>query len=120
MRVFFLTYAYERGVAPDSGGFRKPWELARALQTLGHEVLVFYPALPGSVPLRQVPAERYLLYVGTVDRRKDYATLLQALLQLDQEISLVLAGTLIEGRTDFPQMVERLGLRDRVRFLGCP
>ncbi len=59
MRVFFLTYAYERGLAPDAGGFRKPWELAWALQNLGHEVLVFYPDLPGFAPLRQVPAQRY-------------------------------------------------------------
>jgi glycosyltransferase involved in cell wall biosynthesis len=62
--------------------------------------------------------ERYLLYVGTIDRRKDYATLLRALLRLDQPLSLVLAGTLIEGRTDFPALVERLGLGARVRFLG--
>lgn len=61
MRIFFLTYAYERGLLPDAGGFRKPWELAWALQTLGHEVLVFYPALPGFAPLRDVPAQPYRL-----------------------------------------------------------
>lgn len=62
--------------------------------------------------------EPYLLYVGTIDRRKDYATLLQALRELDPRISLVLAGTLIAGRTDFHKVVERLGLDARVRFLG--
>ncbi len=60
----------------------------------------------------------YLLYVGTIDRRKDYTTLLQALLQLDKRITVVLAGTVIAGRTDFPQQVERLGLQERVRVLG--
>lgn len=60
----------------------------------------------------------YLLYVGTIDRRKDYPALLQALLQLDPRITLVVAGTIIAGRTEFPQQVERLGLQDRVRYLG--
>jgi glycosyltransferase involved in cell wall biosynthesis len=60
----------------------------------------------------------YLLYVGTIDRRKDYSSLLHALLQIDRDIDLVLAGTLIEGRTDFPELVNRLGLNNRVRVLG--
>ncbi|MBI4011105.1 MAG: glycosyltransferase family 4 protein [Candidatus Rokubacteria bacterium] len=60
----------------------------------------------------------YLLYVGTIDRRKDHPTLLEALRRLDAPLTLALAGTLIRGRTDFPERVERLGLRDRVRVLG--
>jgi glycosyltransferase involved in cell wall biosynthesis len=60
----------------------------------------------------------YLLYVGTIDRRKDYPTLLRALLQLDSRVSLAVAGTVIEGRTDLPLQVERLGLKHRVRVLG--
>lgn len=62
--------------------------------------------------------ERYLLYVGTIDRRKDYPTLLRALHQLNTKIHLVIAGSLIRGRTDFLQLVERLGLTKRVRFMG--
>ena len=62
--------------------------------------------------------DRYLLYVGTIDRRKDYATLLQALHGIDAGIHLAVAGSVIAGRTDFPQMIERAGLRDRVRVLG--
>jgi len=60
----------------------------------------------------------YLLYVGTIDRRKDYSTLLHALLQIDRQIDLVLAGSIIEGRTDFNHLVSRLGLNNRVRVLG--
>ena len=60
----------------------------------------------------------YLLYVGTVDRRKDYRTLLGALSQLDPETVLVIAGTVIAGRTDFPETVAKLGLDRRVRVLG--
>lgn len=62
--------------------------------------------------------ERYVLYVGTIDRRKDYATLLTALGALDARVPLVVAGTIIRGRTDFEATVERLALRDRVRVLG--
>jgi glycosyltransferase involved in cell wall biosynthesis len=60
----------------------------------------------------------YVLYVGTIDRRKDYRTLLAAIGQLDGEIALVVAGTVIAGRTDFPETVARLGLERRVRVLG--
>ncbi len=59
MRWCFLTYAHETGVRPDCGGFRKLWELAWALQARGHQVRVFYPALSGSTPLREVPAQTY-------------------------------------------------------------
>ena len=61
---------------------------------------------------------RYLLYVGTIDRRKDYGTLLEALGHLEPRLHLVVAGTVIEGRTDFRERVARLGLGDRVRVLG--
>jgi glycosyltransferase involved in cell wall biosynthesis len=61
---------------------------------------------------------RYLLYVGTVDRRKDLGTLLTALDRLDRDVALVVAGTVIPGRTEFEADVHRLGLRPRVRVLG--
>jgi glycosyltransferase involved in cell wall biosynthesis len=77
-------------------------------------------AAPGAcdvVRRRHALPARYVLYVGTIDRRKDVGTLLQALARL-QDVSLVVAGTLIAGRTDFDGEVDRLGLRSRVRILG--
>src|SRR5687768_15710377 len=62
--------------------------------------------------------ERYVLYVGTIDRRKDLGTLLGALGLLDTRVSLVMAGTIIAGRTDLEAEVDRRGLRARVRGLG--
>lgn len=62
--------------------------------------------------------DQYILYVGTIDRRKDYRTLLQAFSCVTQPTILVLVGTLIKGRTDFPELVEHLGLAKRVRLLG--
>jgi glycosyltransferase involved in cell wall biosynthesis len=63
-------------------------------------------------------AERYVLYVGTIDRRKDYRTLLEAMGHLAPQIHLVIAGTLIAGRTDFFDIVAALGLGPRVKMLG--
>lgn len=59
MRVLFLSYAYEPGLVADAGGFRKLWELARALVALGGEATVLYPRLPGHRPLHPVPARAY-------------------------------------------------------------
>src|SRR5205809_897076 len=59
MRIFFLSYAHEAGLVADAGGFRKLWELARALAERDHEVTVLYPRLPGHRPLRQVPSHSY-------------------------------------------------------------
>jgi glycosyltransferase involved in cell wall biosynthesis len=61
--------------------------------------------------------DAYVLYVGTIDRRKDYHTLL-AITRLAPELHLVVAGTIIAGRTDFPETVGALGLGRRVRILG--
>jgi glycosyltransferase involved in cell wall biosynthesis len=62
--------------------------------------------------------ERYVLYVGTIDRRKDYGTLLRALRDVDARVPLVVAGTIVAGRTDFEATLDALGLRPRVRLLG--
>lgn len=59
MRIFFLSYAYEEGLLADAGGFRKLWELARALTKQGSECRVFYPKLPGHLPLTRVSCRAY-------------------------------------------------------------
>lgn len=79
------------------------------------------PPPPGAVDdVRRrygLPA-RYVLYVGTVDRRKDYRGLLEAMPLLDADVALVIAGSVIAGRTDFAAAVHELRLEDRVRVLG--
>jgi glycosyltransferase involved in cell wall biosynthesis len=62
--------------------------------------------------------DRYVLYVGTVDRRKDYRALLGALARLPADVHLVVAGTVIAGRTDFGETIAALGVAHRVRVLG--
>lgn len=59
MRWLFGFYAWEPGLQPDSGGFRKLWELGRALQDLGHAVHLCYPGLPGFRPLTPVPCSAF-------------------------------------------------------------
>jgi glycosyltransferase involved in cell wall biosynthesis len=76
------------------------------------------PRAAEAVRRRHGLPERYLLYVGTIDRRKDYATLLRALSLLPAHIGLVVTGTIIPGRTDFDELLGALGLRPRVRVLG--
>ena len=58
-RFVFLTYSYERGVVGEVGGFRKLWELARALAKQGGDVLVLYPRVRGQRPLAAVPSRAY-------------------------------------------------------------
>ncbi len=72
----------------------------------------------GSIRRRHGLNVPYLLYVGTVDRRKDLATLVRALELLPEPLDLALAGTLIAGRTRLPEIVRESRVRRRVRFLG--
>jgi len=68
----------------------------------------------------------YILYLGGFDQRKNLKTLLSAFALMDDSLKarthLVIAGTLPRENTPFfpdPRLaVERLGLRDRVRFVG--
>jgi glycosyltransferase involved in cell wall biosynthesis len=76
------------------------------------------PAAAAAARRRYELPDRYVLYVGTIDRRKDYPTLLRALLAVDPRVPLVVAGGIIAGRTDFDAMVSALGLRRRLRVLG--
>jgi glycosyltransferase involved in cell wall biosynthesis len=60
----------------------------------------------------------FLLYVGTIEPRKNLPVLLQALAQLPEELSLVISGK--NGWEAERQLdsIERLGLQRRVRQLG--
>jgi glycosyltransferase involved in cell wall biosynthesis len=68
--------------------------------------------------------ERYLLYLGGFDQRKNVPTLLKAFAQLarDSRAFLVVAGRLPEKGSDFfpdPRpIVQELGIRERVVFTG--
>jgi len=62
MKIYFLSYVYEVGVAAEIGGFRKLWELAARLQKQGHKVRFFFPKLPKHYLLKPIPCTSYPLF----------------------------------------------------------
>jgi glycosyltransferase involved in cell wall biosynthesis len=82
---------------------------------------VFYPRAPEQVKkvLEQAgwPSE-YVLFVGTLEPRKNLPLLIQALAQTHSKIPLVLAGWQGWGGTDWEHELRRLGMQDRVLCTG--
>jgi len=67
--------------------------------------------------------ERYILFVGTLEPRKNVRTLLQAFAQVmaetpQDDLTLVVAGGKGWGSEDYLATVDTLKLRNRVRFAG--
>ncbi len=63
--------------------------------------------------------QRFLLYVGRLNERKNILHLLQAVKALeDQEIKLILAGNVDWKMFDLTGKIEELGLADRVALIG--
>jgi glycosyltransferase involved in cell wall biosynthesis len=111
-------------LVPSAATKRDVVTLARVPETRVHVAPLGVPretagaASAGEVINTYGLSSRFVLYVGTVDRRKDYRTLLAALGRLDSGTALVVAGTVIAGRTDFAETVAGLGLERRVKVLG--
>lgn len=64
----------------------------------------------------------YLLYVGTLSRRKNIGRILRAFTRLcrksQREIDLVMAGYLGYGGKEFLEVLERMQVRDSIHHLG--
>ncbi len=120
-----------RAVITDSEFSRS--ELVRLLGLPPEKVHVTYPAAPPDYRPVTDPAqletvrrkyrlpESYLLYVGTLEPRKNLTRLAQALGQLRHRGTpspLILAGPAGWKMAGFAAEVERLGLNDYVRWLG--
>lgn len=78
------------------------------------------PSIAGPIRERYGLPERYILQVGTVQPRKNYVTTLRALARIPapERIPLLVAGGFGWDYEPVIQAVERLGLRDIVRFIG--
>jgi glycosyltransferase involved in cell wall biosynthesis len=113
-------------IAPSESTRRDLVELAHVADGRVRVIPWGAPLPVREVPTAEVAAARrrhaldvpYVLYVGTVDRRKDLPALVRALALLPEPLALALAGPLIVGRTRVPDLVRELGLGPRVRFLG--
>ena len=66
--------------------------------------------------------ERFILYVGNVEPRKNIERLIRAISRIEtraaEPISLVVVGSLAWGYQGVLKAIEEEGLQDRVRFLG--
>ncbi|MHB9031614.1 MAG: glycosyltransferase family 4 protein [Anaerolineae bacterium] len=111
-------------------------DVQRLLRISGDKIHVIYNALPGgyeppsttdfqSAAARLGLPERYLVYLGGFDRRKQVPELLEAFSAIQGQIpgiQLVVAGRLPKQDNAFtpdPQRIVReLGLGSRVQFLG--
>lgn len=81
------------------------------------------PARAAAMQQRYDLPQRYILFVGTLEPRKNVKTLLQAFAMLlaetpQDDLALVIAGGNGWGGEDYLATVEALGLRDRIRFTG--
>ena len=116
--------------------FRKGWSIPVALSPLVHQSVMDYyglkaeqiPTVFNGVPLnRCIPRETYVLgekavlvHVGRFNVQKNHSGLLEAFRLLQQQISNAELWLLGDGelREQMEEYALRLGIRDRVRFLG--
>lgn len=62
---------------------------------------------------------KYLVAVGTIEPRKNYETLIRGFARLsDPGLTLVIAGGRGWGNSSLPALVEELGLKDKIKFIG--
>jgi len=79
------------------------------------------PAVRGEVLARHGLAEPYFLYLGGIDQRKDWRTLLGAVARLGERGGVLAMAGKIEQDREYPAlmaMIAELGLEGRVRRLG--
>ncbi len=107
-------------------------DVARLFGVAAEQIDVAYPGVGGDqrrLPRAEVEAfrlrrglpEKFILYLGTLEPRKNLPALIRAFAQLQSsspDLHLVLAGARGWLAADLDRQVEALGLNDRVAFPG--
>lgn len=82
----------------------------------------FEPVAPGEASRgRSLSGSPYVLAVGTIEPRKDYVTLVEAMASvwpIFPELQLVVAGAEGWGARQLDEVIDKLGVRKKVRRLG--
>ena len=106
-----------RRIIVDSSFTRE--ELLASVDVDPEKVVVVYPGVDDAfASVRRTPAtEPTLLCVGTVERRKNAAIIIEALASLPGA-KMVCAGPPTPYQAECAQLAQRLGVADRVAFLG--
>lgn len=78
----------------------------------------YRPVDGGGMRDRVSGGKPYILFVGTVEPRKNLVTLLKAVAALENDVSLVISGHMGWGYQDVKKTLEEKSLRERVRFTG--
>jgi len=73
---------------------------------------------PGVLSQFPALAKRFVLFVGTLEPRKNLGTLLRALARLPDDVRLMVVGALGWHDEDLGCMARELGIADRVTFAG--
>jgi len=95
-------------------------EVQRVLNINAEKIAVVEPGAPPWTPRRAVPTAGYVLFVGTLEPRKNIGVLLDAFERLAPHTSaeLVLAGKATTHSQPWLERVKRAPLAGRVRRLG--
>ncbi len=65
--------------------------------------------------------DRYMVSVGTIEDRKNHATVIEAVSRLEDDVPLVIVSKRTSLQKKLEQQIESLGLRERVRIInGVP
>ncbi len=92
----------------------------------GEDITVVYPGVdpryrpvdPHGVRERVTGGKPYLLFLGTVEPRKNLVNLLKAFAGVDEDVMLVLSGLRGWGYGEVSEAIRDLALAERVRFAG--
>jgi glycosyltransferase involved in cell wall biosynthesis len=95
-------------------------EVQRLLNIDGEKIAIVEPGAPPWTPRRAAPATGYVLFVGTLEPRKNVGMLLDAFERLvpHTSVELVLAGKATADGQPWLERIRKAPLAGRVRHLG--